>query len=189
MNIPAEPVTKKTTKKVVVKKKKKKDPDSKWDSFEDDGLHDPTNPAFGLLQRPAEALKDFPPNQAGNMVNWVTAITEGHINPRTNIFPETKVNILDLDIFMDLNGALPIVRFPHRPHTLWLDCANCHDQIFKQKAGATKFTMSDILSGQYCGQCHGAVAFPLTDCARCHSVKHKDLKTVLANTKNYALAK
>jgi hypothetical protein len=30
--------------------------------------------------------------------------------------------------------------------------------------------MLQILSGEKCGQCHGAVAFPLTECARCHRV-------------------
>jgi hypothetical protein len=39
------------------------------------------------------------------------------------------------------------------------------------KAGATKFTgMFPILSGEKCGRCHGAVAFPLTECRRCHVV-------------------
>ena len=27
-----------------------------------------------------------------------------------------------------------------------------------------------ILQGEKCGLCHGAVAFPLTECLRCHSV-------------------
>jgi hypothetical protein len=25
--------------------------------------------------------------------------------------------------------------------------------------------------GEHCGRCHGAVAFPLTECTRCHSVQ------------------
>ena len=28
-----------------------------------------------------------------------------------------------------------------------------------------------ILAGEKCGLCHGAVAFPLTECLRCHSVQ------------------
>jgi c(7)-type cytochrome triheme protein len=65
---------------------------------------------------------------------------------------------------------LPLVLFPHRPHTEWLDCNNCHDKIFVKKVDANPVNMFAILSGQYCGQCHGAVAFPLTECNRCHSV-------------------
>ena len=29
--------------------------------------------------------------------------------------------------------------------------------------------MMKIISGQYCGVCHGRVAFPLINCFRCHS--------------------
>ena len=28
--------------------------------------------------------------------------------------------------------------------------------------------MVQIFDGQYCGACHVSVAFPLTDCKRCH---------------------
>jgi len=160
-----------------------------WASFLKDGLHDPEGPAFEILQRPSEALAAFPKDAVGNRVNWVKALNQGHITPRTNIFPDTEISVLDLDIFLDLNGALPIVKFPHRQHTQWLDCSNCHDRIFKMEAGGTQFTMNDILEGNYCGQCHGAVAFPLTECQRCHSVSHKDFQKVLAATKNKAIAK
>jgi hypothetical protein len=30
--------------------------------------------------------------------------------------------------------------------------------------------MNQILHGEQCGLCHGAVSFPLTECNRCHSV-------------------
>jgi c(7)-type cytochrome triheme protein len=78
--------------------------------------------------------------------------------------------VLDQDILLNLKGGTPIVRFPHLQHTLWLDCSNCHDKIFKQQTGATKISMQKILQGEQCGVCHGAVAFPLTECTRCHSV-------------------
>jgi c(7)-type cytochrome triheme protein len=46
--------------------------------------------------------------------------------------------------------------------------------LFKSKAGATKqLNMFQILQGEYCGVCHGAVSFPLTECKRCHSVERK----------------
>ncbi len=141
-----------------------------WKSLAEDGIHDPDNPALSLLQSPAEALSLLPMDTAGNQVRWVKALEEGYIQPRTNIHPETKIEILDLDIVMPRTGSAKYVRFPHRAHTEWLDCSNCHDAIFKAKAGATPVTMLQILSGEYCGRCHGAVAFPLTECDRCHSV-------------------
>ena len=139
-----------------------------------DGVHDPEGPAISYLQEPGEALTKLPPDVVGNQVRWVKALADGHITPRTNIFPETKVNILDLDVILPRTGEMPMVRFPHRQHTEWLDCSNCHEKLFKSKAGATKaLNMFEILQGEYCGLCHGAVAFPLTECKRCHSVERK----------------
>ena len=142
----------------------------KWKPIANDGVHDPASPAVGVLQEPAEALATLPPDHAGNQVRWVRALDEGHINPRTNILPETKVNIRQTEVLLKNTGEMPMVRFPHRQHTAWLDCSNCHDHLFEQKAGATKINMFAILSGEKCGLCHGAVSFPLTECLRCHSV-------------------
>lgn len=157
------------------KKAKSSEPDSVgrvWKSIPEDGLHDPENPAIYLLQNPSEALSRLPPDPSGggNKTDWTRALKLGLINPRTNFMPETKVNFLDLDVHMKDTGEMPEVMFPHSKHTLWLDCSNCHTSIFKEKAGATKMNMFTNLQGKHCGQCHGAVAFPLTDCLRCHNV-------------------
>ncbi|HEY6863939.1 MAG TPA: c(7)-type cytochrome triheme domain-containing protein [Burkholderiales bacterium] len=141
-----------------------------WLPLARDGVHDPSSPSLQLLQEPREALSGLAPDTAGNQVRWVEALDKGQISPRTNILPETKVNVLDLDVLMNLRGGTPIVRFPHRQHTLWLDCSNCHEHLFKSKAGANKLSMLQILQGEQCGVCHGAVSFPLTECTRCHSV-------------------
>lgn len=141
-----------------------------WLPLSADGLHDPSNPSLRLLQNPAEALSALPPAHEGNQVDWAAALRSGAISPRTNIYPETKISLLDLDILMDNTAGMPIVRFPHRPHTEWLDCNNCHDRLFIPKAGANPINMFSILQGKFCGQCHGAVSFPLTQCYRCHSV-------------------
>ena len=148
---------------------------SLWQRLEDDGVHDPRGPAMGVLQQPAEALEPLPRDGAGNLVRWVAAIDSGAISPRTNLFPETIVRTLDQDIIIAKYGSMPAVKFPHRQHTLWLDCANCHDQLFKAQIGANKFSMLAILNGEQCGLCHGAVAFPLTECNRCHSVPNASL--------------
>ena len=141
-----------------------------WKSLKNDGLHDPDNPAIDLLQEPAEALSQLPPDSVGNKVLWNQALQQGYIEPRTNIYPETKIEVIDMDIIMERTGEMPLVLFPHRPHTEWLDCTNCHDKIFIKKVDANPINMFAILSGNYCGQCHGAVAFPLTECNRCHSI-------------------
>jgi len=148
-------------------------PSRRWRPIANDHIHDPKNPALELLQEPAEALSVLPEAHEGNQVDWAAALRSGMIDPRTNIFPETKVNILDLDILFEETAGQPMVLFPHRPHTEWLDCNNCHDKIFVAKKGANDIGMLDILNGRFCGQCHGAVSFPLTQCFRCHSVDRK----------------
>ncbi|MBW2422280.1 MAG: hypothetical protein JRH19_27355 [Deltaproteobacteria bacterium] len=141
-----------------------------WRSLAEDRIHDPDNPAISILQEPREALSLLPPDVVGNQVRWVTALQEGFIEPRTSILESTEVRVLDLDILMKRTGDAAFVLFPHKPHTEWLDCSNCHDAMFASEAGATPMNMLMILSGEYCGRCHGAVSFPLTECNRCHSV-------------------
>jgi c(7)-type cytochrome triheme protein len=142
-----------------------------WLNIARDGLHDPLSPAVGVLQEPAEALSALPPDTAGNRVRWVQALDAGVIQPRTNILPETKVNLRTTEVLLKNTGEMALVRFPHRQHTAWLDCSNCHDQLFNQQAGTSRINMMQILSGEKCGLCHGAVAFPLTECRRCHSIE------------------
>lgn len=141
-----------------------------WVPLGKDGLHDPKGPAIKLLQEPREALSKLPPDSTGNMVRWVEAIETGVIKPRASLKPGVQANILDQDILLGVKGGMPAILFPHKRHTEWLDCTNCHDGVFAMQAGATKLSMFQILAGEQCGICHGAVSFPLTECFRCHSV-------------------
>lgn len=114
----------------------------------------------------AAALKNLPADDFGNRVNWVTAMNEKKLKA-------AELNALDLDIVIPVTKftpAPPDVLFPHKAHTRLLDCAACHPAVFNQKKGGNPdMNMIKIISGQYCGTCHGKVAFPLTDCYRCHS--------------------
>jgi len=141
----------------------------RWIPLEQDGIHDPRNPAVKVLQQPREALSRLPAAYDGNQVDWVAALARGDINPRTNVMPEYRVRIYESEVLLNLNGSTSIVKFPHRQHTLWLDCSNCHEHLFKSQAGANRFSMERILQGEQCGVCHGAVSFPLTQCHRCHN--------------------
>jgi c(7)-type cytochrome triheme protein len=142
----------------------------RWLPLAVDGVHDPASPGTRQLQEPRDALAVLAPDTAGNQVRWVEALERGQIIPRSAISPGTEIRLLETDILLNLKGGTPIVRFPHRQHTLWLDCSNCHEEVFVSKAGANKLDMRKMLQGQQCGLCHGAVAFPLTECNRCHSV-------------------
>jgi c(7)-type cytochrome triheme protein len=149
---------------------------SYWLPLTQDELHDPANPSLNLLQNPAEALSALSRDGSGDQVNWVTALHNGNIKPRITIHSNTQAEVLDLDVLLRNTDEMDMVNFPHKQHTEWLVCSNCHEAIFKSKAGATKFGMFDILNGEYCGRCHGAVAFPLTECNRCHNVPRKPIE-------------
>jgi c(7)-type cytochrome triheme protein len=146
-----------------------------WLPLSQDELHDPAMASLKLLHNPNEALSKLPHEGAGNQVDWVKAIEKGYIKPYSNIRSDTQVKILDLDVLRRNTGEMDMVLFPHKQHTEWLACSDCHEELFKSQAGATKFGMFDILNGEYCGRCHGAVAFPLTECKRCHSVPRPPL--------------
>lgn len=144
--------------------------DRDWPAIPEDGLHDPNSPSAQVLQPPAVALEPLPPDTAGNLVDWIQAYQEGAIEPRPRRSGSGEIRTRDTNILMKTTGSAAYVLFPHRPHTQWLACENCHDAMFRREVGTTPFTMLDILQGRSCGRCHGAVAFPLTECNRCHSV-------------------
>jgi c(7)-type cytochrome triheme protein len=143
---------------------------SEWLPIAKDGIHDAASPALRALQEPAEALAPLPRDTAGNKVDWMRALERGLIRPRASIDPGTTVRRRTTEVLLKNTSNAFMVRFPHRQHTAWIDCVSCHEGLFEMKAGATRLNMLMILSGEKCGQCHGAVAFPLTECARCHSV-------------------
>jgi c(7)-type cytochrome triheme protein len=140
-----------------------------WQSLKSDGLHDPSNPSIDVLQEPAEALGVLAPDAAGNNVDWVRALQNGEIAPRPSLHDDREPEILDTNILMRNTNELRYVLFAHKPHTQWMSCEACHESIFVSQADANPITMGKILDGEYCGLCHGAVSFPLTECDRCHN--------------------
>jgi c(7)-type cytochrome triheme protein len=140
-----------------------------WQPLKDDGLHDPSNPALEVLQEPGEALGVLAPDGAGNKVDWVQSLQQGLIAPRPSLDGEREPEIRETTVLMKNTYPMLYVRFPHKPHTQWMACETCHDRIFVPEVDANPINMGKILDGEYCGMCHGAVSFPLTECNRCHN--------------------
>jgi len=137
---------------------------------ESDGIHDPTADGTLMLQAPREAFAGLPKSRSGNYVDWSRAIEDELLVPRYDINnPDAKPIVLDLNIIREVKGSMPDVVYPHKLHTQWLDCANCHPAIFIPMKGANQISMASILLGEKCGVCHGKVAFPVSECRRCHS--------------------
>jgi c(7)-type cytochrome triheme protein len=135
----------------------------------EDGVHDPENDALEILQAPSDAMVDFPRYENG-IIDWMKVFNDRMINPRADISGKQKIHAVDLDIILKNTASMPYVRFPHLPHTKWLACSNCHPDVFIPQKGANYINMSAIMRGQYCGLCHGKVAFPPLECNRCHNV-------------------
>ena len=137
-----------------------------------DGIHD--GPGAALLQTPKHAFESLPKSKSGNYVDWVKALGENKIQPRFDRNnPDAKPIVMDLNIVREVKGSMPDVVYPHKQHTEWLDCSNCHPAIFVPQKGANNISMAAILLGEKCGVCHGKVAFPVSECRRCHSQPKK----------------
>lgn len=135
-----------------------------------DGIHDPAGSGTKLLQSPRDAFAQLPKGKSGNYVDWVQAIEGDKVQPRYDrVDPNAKPIVMDLNIVREVKGSMPNVVYPHKQHTEWLDCSNCHPAIFIPQKGANQISMAAILLGEKCGVCHGKVAFPVAECRRCHS--------------------
>jgi len=126
-------------------------------------------------RKPIEAAKNW--DEAAKLLpvtlgvpDWAKALTEGVIAPRSGIDPKAADQpVLPLDVeLVPAAGDMFKVIFPHKTHTEWLQCPNCHTGIFQMAKGADPITMEKINAGQYCGVCHGKMAFAPTACGRCH---------------------
>lgn len=138
--------------------------------------YDIANPDFTLLQEAKDALTGLALDRK-YAVDWMKALNRGVIVPRANVLGTAEMEFLESDIIMTNTKRMPYVNFPHSSHTRWLACANCHDEIFIPKAGANKIDMEKIFRGQFCGVCHGKVAFVVTlSCERCHSIPQRGAK-------------
>jgi c(7)-type cytochrome triheme protein len=118
--------------------------------------------------------KKMPRAVYGNKIDWNKAEDEGLIVVKDFLegitFPEQSMvtNTRDEPRSPTLAG-LPDIIFSHQKHVAWTGCGMCHPATFALEAGKTKITMKEITEGKFCGICHGNVAFPLNDCAKCHS--------------------
>ena len=99
-----------------------------------DGIHDPENPSTLMLQPPKAAFEVLSQAKSGNRVDWVKALENNEISPRYDrLSDEVQPVIMDLNIVREVKGSMPDVVYPHKQHTEWLDCSNCHPAIFIPK--------------------------------------------------------
>lgn len=113
----------------------------------------------------------LPKSPFGNEIDWVEAQERGRIEPENSIL-DPAFEPIPFNERFEVPAAwtlIPPADFSHGTHLRWLECSNCHPDIFKiQKKMTEHFLMENILQGKFCGACHMKVAFPLNDCKRCH---------------------
>lgn len=119
----------------------------------------------------AAPFQVLPQDQFNQFSDWAYAAAQKIITPRGYIDNALKAEEpFDLDVLMETSVEHRAnVLFPHSVHTFWLKCDNCHPDIFIPKKNANPISMMKIIRGEYCGRCHGKVAFPIIQCDRCHS--------------------
>jgi c(7)-type cytochrome triheme protein len=119
--------------------------------------------------------KKLPKASYGNKVDWVQA--QEKLKPRYSFFKNEKPMDFDKELLLQADWTnVPAVVFSHDVHGQFLDCANCHPDVFNIKKKTTEhFDMRFILEKKFCGACHLTVAFPLDNCRRCHPKMHRNM--------------
>ncbi len=110
------------------------------------------------------------PKDKFGLIDWMAIVNKEIIKPRGSLkIGAPELPPFDMNVLITAKGDyVNDVLFPHKAHTYWLKCENCHTGIFIMAKGKNNMTMQGIVQGKWCGRCHGKVAFPLTDCNRCH---------------------
>ena len=120
----------------------------------------------------ASLTEKLPKKNLWNLVDWEEAEARGFIRPidfLSGISIEGPPLAVQKDFSIPSKGWMSNVIFSHKKHAQWNGCEVCHPDIFPSvKKGAVKYQMLQVWDGQYCGVCHGRVAFSLNDCQRCH---------------------
>ena len=116
----------------------------------------------------------LPKERFGNGIDWEKSEELGLIKPASlleGVSIQRKSLVVQKDFALNAKvEGMPNIIFSHKKHTVWNGCELCHPDIFMGvKRGTVKYSMVDISEGRSCGVCHTTVAFPLTDCQRCHS--------------------
>ncbi len=124
-----------------------------------------------------ETASEMLPKDEIDEVDWSAALRQGVIKPRARISgrgnPEAK--LFKFDFYFAGPDPESDAFFPHSSHTEWLTCESCHPAIFPyRELGMASsedhaIVMDEIFEGEYCGKCHGVVAFVLDSCNRCHT--------------------
>lgn len=124
-----------------------------------------------------EQASELLPKDDIDEVDWMAALRQGVIKPRAQIMGQgnPQARVFKWDFFFAGPEPETDALFPHSGHTEWLTCESCHPAIFPYRElgmdASDKYgiSMDRVFEGEFCGKCHGVVAFALDSCMRCHT--------------------
>jgi len=124
-----------------------------------------------------EQASELLPKDDIDEVDWMAALRQGVIKPRAQITGQgnAEAKIFKWDFFFAGPDPESDAFFPHSAHTEWLTCESCHPALFPYRElglGTSEkygISMYRVFEGEFCGKCHGVVAFALDSCGRCHT--------------------
>ena len=113
------------------------------------------------------------PQMSGGLIDWEKAEEEGKIKLTDFLegvsYKREPLKVQD-DFAIKVTSWASDVIFSHKKHTVWNGCELCHPLVFpSSKKGTIKYSMFQIMEGEYCGACHLSVAFSVWLCAKCHT--------------------
>lgn len=116
--------------------------------------------------------ENFPRLAGGSSIDWEKAEDDGIIKP-IDFLPGISFHRDPLkaqeDFSIEITSWASDVIFSHKKHAVWNGCEVCHPQIFpSSQKGTVKYSMFQIMRGEYCGICHLEVAFSVWICNKCH---------------------
>lgn len=117
------------------------------------------------------ALQDAKlPKDRYGLIDWAKIIKDKLVDPKDTFEGNSDDNPpVDMDIIIPSKSTfVDDIIFPHWIHTFWHKCDDCHPKIFAPARGENKMSMREVVQGKWCGKCHNKVAFPTSDCTRCH---------------------
>lgn len=119
-----------------------------------------------------EFTADLPRLKVGKLIDWEKAEKLGKvelIDYLDGISVQRDPLQAQKDFSIEVTTWASDVIFSHKKHAVWNGCAVCHPLVFSSsKKGTVKYSMFQIMRGEYCGVCHLKVAFSVWLCYKCH---------------------
>ena len=96
----------------------------------EDGIHDPANDGTLATAAALDGVQRADAQQCRQSRGLGEIAARRQDQPaRRPPRPKVALAVMDLNIVREVKGSMPDVVYPHKQHTEWLDCSNCHRDL------------------------------------------------------------